>query len=381
MKDKTNDGKLLEALEACWDAVNDGEERPNFAWIADDHGVNRRTLQRHYDKDPEVHHLNNTILNPAQETVLISQIRHLAMRRLYPAPTILRNMVHTITGTLPSRSWATRFTNRHKDKFKVLTVSGMGASRHTGEYRQAFEEYFDELGENCARHNIGAEAIFNMDKKGFMMGIINKQHRIVPIEECHKIEAPVARQDGNRTWVTFIVCVCADGTTLTPAIIFDGQSIGENWMDQLSMEDQYFVTASNKGWTNSDIGLEWLTKVFEPGTKDKEGCQEGRMLLVDGHASHVMILPPHTTHRLQPLDIGIFSPLSTAYSVYVNTWFSARDGRMFMDKASFFKAFIIHSWKQSGTVENITGAFAKAGIVPHNRAVVMDQVFTMPPES
>ena len=46
-----------------------------------------------------------------------------------------------------------------------------------------------------------------------------------------------------------------------------------------------------------------------------------RLLLVDGHSSHVnmefidwadrhriiiMILPPYTTHRLQPLDVGMF---------------------------------------------------------------------------
>ena len=27
-----------------------------------------------------------------------------------------------------------------------------------------------------------------------------------------------------------------------------------------------------------------------------------------------LILPPHSTHRLQPLDVGFFGPLSSAYS-------------------------------------------------------------------
>ena len=53
-----------------------------------------------------------------------------------------------------------------------------------------------------------------------------------------------------------------------------------------------------------------------------------RLLLVDGHSSHVnlafldyatsnrvvvLVLPPHSTHRLQPLDLGLFGPLSKAY--------------------------------------------------------------------
>ena len=54
-----------------------------------------------------------------------------------------------------------------------------------------------------------------------------------------------------------------------------------------------------------------------------------RILIVDSHSSHLnirfidhcdrhnillAILPPHSTHQLQPLDISIFSPLTTAYS-------------------------------------------------------------------
>jgi hypothetical protein len=57
-------------------------------------------------------------------------------------------------------------------------------------------------------------------------------------------------------------------------------------------------------------------------------------LILDGHGSHVTmdfinycdqnkillaILPPHSTHTLQPLDVVIFKPLSTAYSKELTT--------------------------------------------------------------
>jgi hypothetical protein len=50
------------------------------------------------------------------------------------------------------------------------------------------------------------------------------------------------------------------------------------------------------------------------------------MILFDGHSSHIttevikfyiakkillICLPPHTTHMLQPLDVGVFSPLNS----------------------------------------------------------------------
>lgn len=52
------------------------------------------------------------------------------------------------------------------------------------------------------------------------------------------------------------------------------------------------------------------------------------MLIYDGHHSHetvelleaavkagieIFALPPHTSHRLQPLDVGVFGPLQRAW--------------------------------------------------------------------
>jgi DDE superfamily endonuclease len=36
--------------------------------------------------------------------------------------------------------------------------------------------------------------------------------------------------------------------------------------------------------------------------------------LVDSLQIRILILPPHATHRLQPLDVGLFSPLAKAYT-------------------------------------------------------------------
>ena len=65
-----------------------------------------------------------------------------------------------------------------------------------------------------------------------------------------------------------------------------------------------------------------LTRVFHEHTKAKAGRKKKRLLILDGHGSHVnldfvnladkhriaiAVLPPHSTHRLRPLDVGIFS--------------------------------------------------------------------------
>ena len=80
--------------------------------------------------------------------------------------------------------------------------------------------------------------------------------------------------------------------------------------------------------------MSWLSTIFEPNTREKAGNSK-RLLLVDGHSAHVnlrfidycdnhdillVILPPHPTHRLQPLDVGIFSPLASAYSTEISQY-------------------------------------------------------------
>ena len=102
--------------------------------------------------------------------------------------------------------------------------------------------------------------------------------------------------------------------------------MGIKWLSDLKEAAQFWATSSVNGWTTSEIGLKWLTEVFDLETRNKD-FNRRRLLIMDGHASHVnfqflqacderrisfIIFPPHSTHRLQPLDVGIFSPLSTA---------------------------------------------------------------------
>lgn len=117
-------------------------------------------------------------------------------------------------------------------------------------------------------------------------------------------------------------CICADGTILPPLGIFKGTNVLQNWIPN-SVHNEWFFSANTKGWTGNVHGLEWLRRVFEPITRAKAGRQH-RLLICDGHDSHIsgsflahclqnrivlLILPPHTSHLLQPLDVAIFGPL------------------------------------------------------------------------
>lgn len=81
-----------------------------------------------------------------------------------------------------------------------------------------------------------------------------------------------------------------DGAALPPALIYKGESadLHDSWVeDFLETDEAYFATSSN-GWSPNDLGLQWLDKVFNRHTKDKAGNRR-RLLLVDGHSSHVNV--------------------------------------------------------------------------------------------
>ncbi len=99
---------------------------------------------------------------------------------------------------------------------------------------------------------------------------------------------------------------------------------------------------------------------------------------MDGHLSHVnmaflnkcdelrilvLILPPHSTHRLQPLDVRLFQLLSTAYSQEVNNFLTNSLGMVSMTKRRFWSLFL-PAWERTFTANNIKSAFTKAGIWP-----------------
>jgi hypothetical protein len=66
--------------------------------------------------------------------------------------------------------------------------------------------------------------MYYMDEKGFMLGVLTCSKRLFSrrLYKEENIRAHV--QDGNRAWITLLVCICADGSALNPAIIYQSAS-------------------------------------------------------------------------------------------------------------------------------------------------------------
>jgi hypothetical protein len=237
------------------------------------------------------------------------------------------------------------------------------------------------------QYRIEPSQTYNMDEKGFAIGKVSKSKRVFDRSLYEHKQAQQAIQDGNREWITLLATICGDGSVLPPGIIFaaESQSIQSTWVDEIDAEKHsVFLTVSPSGWTNDDVALGWLQQVFDRCTKEKAG-RKHRLLILDGHGSHltmrfiaycdlhrimIAVYPPHSTHTLQPLDVGCFSPLATNYSHILTDHLQDTLCLIPVNKGDFFRLFWT-AWVRTFTKQLVESAFRHTGLVPFDPEQVL----------
>jgi hypothetical protein len=304
----------------------------NISAVAKLHGVDRSTLSRRFNgvtNPAKMQHEKQQLLSPQQEKELIEYINMLTKRGTLPTTAIVRNFAGDIAGKLPGRCWSQRFCMRHQDALLSRYLKNIDIQRQKAENPKALQAFYDVLEQKTKEYDILPQNTYNMDEKGFMIGVSTKQHRIFSKQAFQKGQILANIQDGNRQWITVIATICADGSWLPPGVIFAG-NIRDTWVKDKVMDTfEGHIGSTTNGWTDDKMGLYWLQQIFDRYSKPKaRNGRDWRLLFSDGHGSHLnmefikwcdkhyillAIYPPHSTHRLQPLDVSLFSPLATFY--------------------------------------------------------------------
>ena len=120
---------------------------------------------------------------------------------------------------------------------------------HLADNKRKYKLYFNLLLSKMQEHEIKERNTYNMDKKGFFVGIAHRRKRIFSKAVYESGERTAAMRDGNREWVTLLACVCASGEALPPALIYQAISgVQSSWVDNLLAEQhQIFVSHSASG--------------------------------------------------------------------------------------------------------------------------------------
>jgi hypothetical protein len=130
------------------------------------------------------------------------------------------------------------------------------------------------------------------------------------------------------------------------------------------------------------IGLEWLRRIYIPETTPDPG--KHRMLILDGHGSHIDIefmwtcrhhrihllyLPAHASHLLQPLDLAPFSVVKSKYRRQIQALSSIDDAAP-VKKERFISSY--HGARMDGLSERVIRAgWRAAGLAPYHPELVL----------
>ena len=368
----------------------ESSETHNIAAAARIYGVQRSTLSKRFNgKTGSLRQKGEKqrLLSDTQEETLVKQIWRLCEWCLPPTPAMVRLWASSICGTMPGKNWSAEFRRRHEATLDCRYLNTLDIERHQAESESSLRQYFAILKEKRASYSIRPGNCYNMDEKGFLLGHLQKVQRVFPKALMARQKLLGSGQDGNREWITVIATICADGTSLPPALIYKAVSgeLQDTWLqDYKPGEHACWFASSSNGWTCNELGVSWLQSLFNAQTITK-AKRDWRLLILDGHGSHctiefldwckshrilVAVFPPHTTHRLQPLDVGLFGPLAAYYSQEIDHHTRLSHGLVALTKRDFFKNFFL-AYDRAFTESNIKSSWQKTGLEPFDPEQVL----------
>ena len=379
-----NEGSILLAMSAFQSG-----QCHTIPAAAKAYNVSRTTLYKRIQgrTSREDYKPTNKRLTSIEEEVLVQDILKLDGQGLPPSISLVKDMADIIHkargGSGVGINWAANFVKR-TPVLDIRLGRTYECQRRLCEDPQVIGGWFELVKNTNNKYGILSEDTYNFDETGFQMGQISASMVVTATDRQGR---PKQIKPTNTQWVTLIQGACADGSTVPPFLVFKGKEFNNTWFHQ-GLPPTWRFSVSPNGWTSNQIGLQWIQH-FERHTRSKT-IGSKRLLVLDNHGSHttpefrsfcednsivILWMPPHSSHLLQPLDVGCFGPLKTAFSkqnqhlIKNHVFHVSKEDFL----ATFYTAFLA-----SFTQSNVQAGFRGSGLHPFNPETVLSQLELAP---
>lgn len=221
--------------------------------------------------------------------------------------------------------------------------------------------------------------MYNCDETG--INTVGSAVKVLAKKGQKQVGLVASGERGTNT--TVMCCFSASGNYIPPMFIFKRQRMTP--LLQKGGPQQAIYCCSKSGWITEDLFVTWLQH-FQKITKCS--MSDPVLLILDNHSSHASLqayefckfngihmlsLPPHTSHRIQPLDVVFYGPLKKAINREIDLHMKTRQYERVTqyDLAAIFKA----AYGRVASVEKAEKGFQCTGIYPFNPNVFSEEDF------
>ena len=281
------------------------------------------------------------------------------------------------TEGMATRDWYYAFMHRHPN-LALKAPEGMSLARAMAFNKVNVEVFFNAYIQAVEQYEFTADRIFNLDESG--LSTVMKPCKVV-CERGRPVASQVARERGSH--MTFVGIINAAGQGFPPVFIVARKKLNPDFLRGTTPGTTVLLQAN--GWMDHERFVETLKHLH----KVSYSSVENKILLImDNAECHMNIhavkyaidngivivtLPPHTTAKLQPLDVSVFGPFKSILRSIQDAYKLSNPHVPITEH--MLPQMACEAWAKVCNVTNITNGFRATGIYPIDRNIFPDDAF------
>ncbi|KAB0803180.1 hypothetical protein PPYR_00150 [Photinus pyralis] len=361
---KKKSNRLSVSPDSMKNAVLEVIEGSKLRTTANKYNIDKMTLRRYVLKYREKGAVTEFVPNFSSSQIFIENNKK-----------VPENWIKKESATY---EWLRGFMNRN-NTLSLRTPEPTSLSRGTAFNKHTVGEFFNLLGTILAREEFGPGSIYNCDETGVQT--VHKPRKIIS-KKGQKQVAKVTSGERGQT-VTILCTINAIGGSIPPFFIYP-RVREQDYMTACAPPGSRAATHPS-GWMtalNFEVYLQHFIKFTKCSIADKV------LLILDNHNSHLspkgldickengivlLTIPPHTSHRLQPLDVSVYGPFKTFYNQACDDFMIQNPGQIISLKN--IAKLVEVAYQRAFTPVNIVKGFSATGISPFNSQIFSEEDF------